>query len=54
MYLQKEVLEEKVRIDGNINTYIMYMADDSKDKVRGLTTSLDFLKVFKLQIARKE
>ncbi len=39
---KKEVLEEKVRIDGNINTYIMYMADDSKDKVRGLTTSLDF------------
>ena len=28
---KKEVLEEKVRIDGNINTYIMYMADDSKD-----------------------
>ena len=24
---KKEVLEEKVRIDGNINTYIMYMAD---------------------------
>lgn len=39
---KKEVLEEKIRIDGNINTYIMYMADDSKDKVRGLTTSLDF------------
>ena len=37
-----KVIEEKVRIDGNINTYIMYMADDSKDKVRGLTTSLDF------------
>ena len=39
---KKEVMEEKVRIDGNINTYIMYMADDSQDKVRGLTTSLDF------------
>ncbi len=39
---KKEVLEDKVRIDGNINTYIMYMADDDQDKVRGLTTSLDF------------
>lgn len=39
---KKEILEEKIRIDGNINTYIMYMADDSQDKVRGLTTSLDF------------
>lgn len=39
---KKEVLEGKVRIDGNINTYIMYMAEDEKDKVRGLTTTLDF------------
>lgn len=39
---KKEVLEDKIRLDGNINTYIMYMADDSQDKVRGLNTSLDF------------
>lgn len=39
---KKEILEEKIRIDGNINTYIMYMADDSQDKVRGISTSLDF------------
>ena len=39
---KKEVLEGKVRIDGNINTYIMYMADDEKDKVRGISTTFDF------------
>ena len=39
---KKEVLDEKVRIDGNINTYIMYLADDTQDKVRGINTSLDF------------
>ncbi len=39
---KKEVLDDKIRIDGNINTYIMYIADDKKDKVRGLTTSLEF------------
>ena len=39
---KKEVLEGKVRVDGNINTYIMYMAEDENDKVRGLTTTLDF------------
>lgn len=39
---KKEMLEDRIRIDGNINTYIMYMADDSQDKVRGLSTSLDF------------
>ena len=39
---KKEVLDEKIRIDGNINTYIMYLADNEQDKVRGLSTSLDF------------
>lgn len=39
---KKEVLDEKVRIDGNVNTYIMYLADDTQDKVRGINTSLDF------------
>lgn len=39
---KKEVLDDRIRIDGNIDTYIMYMADDSKDKVRGLSTNLDF------------
>lgn len=39
---KKEVMEDKIRVDGNINTYIMYLADDVKDKVRGLTISLDF------------
>lgn len=39
---KKEALEGKVKIDGNINTYIMYLADSSEDKVRGLNTSLDF------------
>ncbi len=39
---RKEILEEKIRLEGNINTYIMYMADDSQEKVRGLCTNLDF------------
>ncbi len=39
---KKEVLDEKIRLDGNINTYIMYIADDENDKVRGITTSLEF------------
>ena len=39
---KKEVQEEKIRIDGTINTYIMYMPDGSEDTVRGLNASLDF------------
>lgn len=51
---KKEVLEGKVRIDGNINTYIMYMADDENDKVRGLTTTLDFSENIQVANASEE
>lgn len=37
-----ELQEERLRIDGNLNTYIMYLAENSDDKVRGINTSLDF------------
>ena len=39
---KKEAQEEKVRLDGAVNTYIMYMPDGTDDTVRGLNTSIDF------------
>ena len=39
---KKDVMEVKVRLDGNILTYIMYLADGEADNVRGLSTGLDF------------
>lgn len=39
---KKEVLDGKVRIDGGINSYIMYLSEDSQDNVRGMSTNLDF------------
>lgn len=39
---KKDVMEGKVRLDGNILTYIMYLADGEADNVRGLSTGLDF------------
>lgn len=39
---KKEVLEGKVRIDGNINTYVMYLSEDTNGKIRSLNPSLDF------------
>ena len=42
---KKETLEEKVRMDGNINAYITYLADDTKDKIRGINTRLDFSEI---------
>ena len=39
---KKEVMDGKIRLDGNVLTYIMYLADSSTDSIRGLNTGLDF------------
>lgn len=39
---KKEVQDEKIRLDGAINTYIMYVPDGVDESVRGLNTSIDF------------
>ena len=39
---KKEVLEDKVKIEGNVNTYIMYLPDSKDDNLRGINTSIDF------------
>ena len=39
---KKELTDNKVKIDGNINTFIMYVADEAEDSIRGLNTNLDF------------
>ena len=39
---KKEVMDGKIRIDGSISTYIMYLADDENNTVRSLNTVLDF------------
>lgn len=41
---KKEVMDGKVRLDGSINTYIIYLADDGNGAVRSLNTVLDFTK----------
>ena len=50
---KKEALDDKVRIDGNINTYIMYLADDTQDKVRGINTNLDFSEVIPMSNSKE-
>ena len=39
---KKEIMEGKIRLDGNVLTYIMYLADGDRDNIRGLNTGLDF------------
>lgn len=40
--LKKEVMEDKVKIDGSINTYVMYLPDSKDDNLRALNCVLDF------------
>lgn len=39
---KKEAQDGKVRMDGAINTYIMYMPDGTENTTRGLNTTVDF------------
>lgn len=39
---KKEVMDGKIRLDGSINTYVIYMADSEESTVRSLNTVLDF------------
>ena len=45
---RKEAMEGKVRIDGNINTYIMYLSDGEENETRGINTSLDFSEIIEV------
>ena len=45
---KKEVIDGKIRIDGSVNTYIMYLADDENGSVRSLNTVLDFTEMINI------
>lgn len=45
---KKEYVDGKIRIDGSINTYVVYLADTEDGNVRGLNTNLDFTKWIEL------
>ena len=51
---KKEINEGKVKIDGSIDTYIMYLADDENNNVRGLNVNLDFTQVIELENAMSD
>lgn len=39
---KKEINEGKVRVDGCIDTYVMYLADDENNSIRSINVNLDF------------
>ena len=46
---KKEITEGKVRLDGNINTYVIYLTGDNKEDVRSLNTTLDFTQFIEIE-----
>ena len=50
---KKEVSTGAVKVDGCINTYIIYLADDEMGAVRSLNTTLDFSKTINMDNANE-
>lgn len=49
---KKEIIDGKIKLDGCINTYIMYLADTQDEStVRGLNTNLDFSQTIDMEKA---
>ncbi len=46
---KKEIMEGKIRLDGTINTYVIYLADDENSSVRSLNTNLDFTQIIDME-----
>lgn len=51
---KKEILEGKVRIDGSIDTYIMYLADDENGSIRSINTNIDFTQMIDMPKANAD
>ncbi len=39
---KKEVLDGKIKIDGDVNVYVIYLADNEEEATRSLNTNIDF------------
>lgn len=42
---KREVLDGKIRLDGNIGIYLIYLADSEAGRIRGVNFNLDFSEV---------
>lgn len=49
---KKEILDGKIRLDGSVNTYIMYLADTQENQVRSLNTNLNFTQIIDMEKAK--
>lgn len=45
---KKEIIDDKIKIEGSVDTYIMYMTDDANERTRGIHTVLDLSEVINI------
>lgn len=45
---KKELTSEKLKLEGDINTYIMYLSDDEGGNIRGVSTKLNFSEIIQI------
>lgn len=50
---KQEIMEGKVRVEGFVNTYVMYVADSEKMEMRSLNTNIDFSEILDFEQARE-
>lgn len=50
---KKEITEGKVRLDGGVNTYIVYQADEEENRTRVLNVNLDFTQTIDMENAKE-
>lgn len=46
---REEILDGKIKIEGCINTYIIYLAEDEIGSIRTINTSLDFAEIIEIE-----
>ncbi len=51
---KKEVLDGKIRIDGTVNVYVMYLADSDSDTIRGVNTNIDFTHILDIESCKSD
>lgn len=49
---KKEVMDGKVKLDGCIHVYIMYLADDEEASIRSLNTTLEFSQIVDFDVVK--
>ena len=51
---KKEINEGKIKLDGCVNTYIIYQADDENNSTRSLNVNLDFSQIINVEDAKSD